>query len=282
MSISSPGAFEPNPYLPGYKESHIKNHTWRTAENSAAHLLPRLQALAAEKPNLQLLDFGCGVGTITASLAKYMPQGRITAFDICPEIVGRAEKHARDQGITNITFGSGCIFELPLHDNYFDVVHAHQVLCHLNDPLRALRIMLRVTRPGGTIALRESDLRMWNFCPELQGLLEFHDVVMTCMTAAGGSISLGAGLVSLAMQAGVPRTRIEASMGTWCYSTRAEREMWGGAMRERIRDGEIRTMMLKRGRKEDNLDSMADAWTEWIEAEDACFGCMHGQLLITK
>ena len=30
------------------------------------------------------------------------------------------------------------------------------------------------------------------------------------------------------------------------------------------------------------MDAMVDAWGEWVEAEDGCFGCMHGEVIITK
>ena len=78
---------EHNAYVPGYKAEHIKNHTWRTAENSAAYMLPKLQEMVKEKPNLKLLDCGAGPGTITASLAKYMPQGEpLGATRMCRQL----------------------------------------------------------------------------------------------------------------------------------------------------------------------------------------------------
>ena len=50
-------------YTHGHHESVLRSHRWRTAENSAAYLLPRLA------PGTSLLDVGSGPGTITADLA---------------------------------------------------------------------------------------------------------------------------------------------------------------------------------------------------------------------
>ena len=53
---------------------------------------------------------------------------------------------------------------LDLADDTFDVVHAHQVLQHVADPIGALREMMRVTRPGGVVAARvarSSTQRRW-------------------------------------------------------------------------------------------------------------------------
>ena len=277
------GPKEHNAYLPGYRKKDIRNHEWRTAENSSAYLLPTLKSMVQAKPHLKLLDCGAGPGTITASLAKYMPDGQVIATDLSEEVMQRAVEHARSVGATNMHCQAASIYDLPFPDNHFDIVHAQQVLCHLDAPLEAITSMIRVTRPGGVVALRECDMRMWSFYPELPALVAFHQVLMRCMDAAGGSNTLGPRLVNLALQAGVPRDRIQASYGTWCYSTRDEREVWGGCMASRIRNGEMRKKTLELGQvSEEELDRMGDAWDQWIETEDASFGCMHGEVLITK
>jgi ubiquinone/menaquinone biosynthesis C-methylase UbiE len=49
------------------------------------------------------------------------------------------------------------VYALDFADGSFDVVHAHQVLQHLTDPVAALIEMRRVCRPGGLIAARDGD-----------------------------------------------------------------------------------------------------------------------------
>ena len=49
-------------YTHGHHESVLRSHRWRTAANSCAYLLPHL------RPDMSLLDVGCGPGTITADL----------------------------------------------------------------------------------------------------------------------------------------------------------------------------------------------------------------------
>ncbi|KAJ3001160.1 hypothetical protein NUW54_g6607 [Trametes sanguinea] len=62
-------------YTHGHHESVLRSHSWRTAENSAAYLLPYL------KPNMTLLDIGCGPGTITADFAKILSEGHVTGLE---------------------------------------------------------------------------------------------------------------------------------------------------------------------------------------------------------
>ena len=56
-------------YIHGHHESVLRSHTSRTAANCAGYLLPSL------RPHMRILDIGCGPGTITADLAKLVPQG---------------------------------------------------------------------------------------------------------------------------------------------------------------------------------------------------------------
>src|SRR5262245_50690615 len=136
-------------YTHGHHESVLRSHRWRTAENSAGYLLPHL------KPDMRILDVGCGPGTITAGLAGYVPQGHVTGIDAVPGIVEQARDLTRDHG--NLEFTTGDVYALDYPDDTFGVVHAHQVLQHLSDPVRALREMRRVTKPGGLVAARDGD-----------------------------------------------------------------------------------------------------------------------------
>src|SRR5580700_7863777 len=120
----------PEVYTHGHHESVLRSHKWRTAENSAAYLLPHLAKDA------KVLDVGCGPGTITAGLADRVPQGHVTGIDAAREIVEQAREAAG--GRENLDFAAGDVYALDYPDASFDVVHAHQVLQHLSDPVLAL------------------------------------------------------------------------------------------------------------------------------------------------
>ncbi|XXH05477.1 hypothetical protein Hte_011906 [Hypoxylon texense] len=142
----------------------------RTAENSAAYLLKKLEAVKQSNPSLSLLDVGAGSGsgTISVTLAKADPGG--------PALSPPTRR-------TRIS--------LPFADGTFDVAHCHQVLCHLKAPSDALREMLRVTKPGGLVAVREGDLETECIWPETPCLLKFHDLAAGFMRLGGGSPKAG-------------------------------------------------------------------------------------------
>src|ERR1700757_3757897 len=136
----------PEVYTHGHHESVLRSHRWRTAENSAAYLLPHLA------PDAKVLDVGCGPGTITAGLAAPGPPG---AGHRGGGAAAGIEQARNQQSQGNLDFATGDVYALDYPDASFDVVHAHQILQHLGDPVRALREMRRVTRPGGLVALPE-------------------------------------------------------------------------------------------------------------------------------
>lgn len=215
-----------NKYGPGYAAKQVQHHEWRTAENSAAHLIPHLQSAASANPHLKLLDVGAGSGTISASLAKYIPSGHVLATDISDEILERAKEFADSKDVKNISFQKANIYELEFPDASFDVVHASQVLCHLDAPCDAIKEMVRVTKPGGIIALRESDMQMWCISPELPPLLQFHSIQIKTLIANGGQEKGGRSLLPWALKAGVAREAITLSFGTWCFSQAEDKKAW--------------------------------------------------------
>jgi 2-polyprenyl-3-methyl-5-hydroxy-6-metoxy-1,4-benzoquinol methylase len=136
-------------YTHGHHDSVLRSHRWRTAENSAAYLLPLL------RPGMRLLDVGCGPGTLTVDLASRV--GEVVGVDVSADVVAEAESHAAAQQAANVTFRAGDFRELDLAPGSFDVAHAHQVLQHLRDPVGALAAMGELVRPGGVVAVRDSD-----------------------------------------------------------------------------------------------------------------------------
>ena len=80
-------------------------------------------------------------------------------------MVAQARQHAAGLGLANLRFEVGDLFALGYPDASFDVVHLHQVLQHLADPVGALVELRRVLRPDGVLAARDSDYGAFTWAP---------------------------------------------------------------------------------------------------------------------
>src|SRR5262245_1614494 len=175
----------PDTYLHGHHDSVLRSHRWRTAENSAGYLLASLS------PGVNILDVGCGPGTITAGLAALVPQGSVVGIDAAGDVLAEAKVAAERRGVSNIIFHVGHVCRLGFGRASFDVVHAHQVLQHVSDPVGALTEMRRVCRDGGIVAARDSDYGGMFWFPDCDELAEWRLLYQRVARALGGEPDAG-------------------------------------------------------------------------------------------
>ncbi len=261
-------------YVHGHQESVLRSHRWRTAENSAAYLLPALE------PGLRLLDVGCGPGTVTIDLAGRVAPGEVVGIDASSAVVEIARKAAADAGALNVTFDVADAYELPFADDSFDVVHAHQVLQHLTDPVAALREMRRVTRPGGIVAVRDADYSGMTWYPPSEGLDEWSALYHEVTQANGAEADAGRRLLEWVRAAGFEPSGIVPSAGVWCYATPGERTWWSGLWADRCVASNFAKQAIDHQLADEvGLEQLADAWHEWGRLPDGWFAVLHGEVL---
>jgi ubiquinone/menaquinone biosynthesis C-methylase UbiE len=261
-------------YTHGHHESVLRSHTARTAENSAGYLLPRL------RPGLDVLDVGCGPGTITADFAALVAPGRVHGIDSAPEIVDRARETARERGVGNATFAVGDVYRLDEPDASFDVVHAHQLLQHLVDPVAALRELRRVCRTDGLVAARDSDYAAMTWYPPSAKLDRWLELYHGITESNEAEADAGRRLLSWARAAGFTAVRCSAS--AWCFATPEERDWWGGLWADRVTSSRFAEQAVARGLSgRDELAQIAEAFRSWARDDDAWFAVLHGEILCT-
>lgn len=257
-------------YLQGHHDSVLRSHRWRTAENSAGYLLPHL------RPGMRVLDVGCGPGTITYDLGALVgPEGDVVGVDSSADVVAQA---AEGCDLRQVRFAVGDALHLDGGDETYDVVHAHQVLQHLTDPVAALREMRRVTRPGGLVAVRDADYAAMTWHPAVPALDRWLEVYRAAARAHRGEPDAGRRLLGWAQAAGF--AEVVPSASAWCFATADDRQWWGEMQADRIVASRIAEEAVRRDLcRADELPEMAAGWRAWAAAEDGWFAVLHGELL---
>jgi SAM-dependent methyltransferase len=262
-------------YTHGHHESVLRSHRWRTAENSAAYLLPYLQ------PGMRVLDVGCGPGTITLDLARRVAPGSVVGIDPADDVVEAAARDATDQGVENVRFATGDIYALDVDgpfDGAFDLVHAHQVLQHVPDPVGALRAMRAACVPEGLVAARDSDYHAFTWYPADARLDRWLDLYQRVARADGGEPDAGRMLGAWAHAAGFSEVTNAASV--WCFANEEDRAWWGGLWADRVTASRFATRAAELGlAHERELAELADAFRTWAAHPDGWFTVLHGEIL---
>ncbi|MEV7522014.1 methyltransferase domain-containing protein [Streptomyces sp. NPDC091371] len=266
-------AHETAVYTHGHHESVLRSHRWRTAENSAAYLIGEL------RPGMSVLDVGCGPGTITADLAELVaPGGRVTAVDAAGDVVEQARAYAAERGVTGVEFGTADVHALDFPDDSFDVVHAHQVLQHVGDPVQALREMRRVCRPGGIVAARDADYAAMTWYPAAPGLDRWQDLYQRVARANGGEPNAGRMLHAWAREAGF--TEVASTVTNWVYATPEEAAWWSSLWADRTTASSYAAIATGGGHATpETLSDIATAWHAWGADADAWFSVPNGEIL---
>ena len=259
-------------YTHGHHDSVLRSHRWRTAENSAAHLLPHLRA------GQRLLDVGCGPGTITLDLARRVAPGPVLGIDRAAEVLDEAQQAQAQAGLTNVRFAIGDVYDLGEPDSAFDVVHAHQVLQHLTDPVAALTEMRRVLAPGGILAVRDSDYGAFTWWPSDERLDRWLELYHQVTARNGAEADAGRRLLSWVRAAGF--TDAEATSSTWTFADDDSRAWWGSLWADRVRHSAFAGQVVDERLSDTvELDAIAEAWHRWSGHPDAVFVVVHGEVL---
>lgn len=262
-----------------YTHSHhpvvLAAHARRTAEEAAAFLLPHLE------PGMSLLDIGCGPGSITVGLARYVAPGRVVGVDSAPEALAHARSHAAAEHMNAVRFVESDAYILPFDDATFDVVYAHQVLQHLADPIAALREARRVLKPGGYVAVRDADYSTMTHYPHDTLIDQWLDMYRVVARTNGGEPDAGRRLLEWVSAAGYEHIHPTASV--WLFATPDERRWWADLWADRIDVPHFRQRAIEIGAASvDDLEAIGTALRSWAVAPAAWFAFIHGEVLAQR
>lgn len=107
---------------------------------------------------LSVLDCPCGDGFYTQLIAQHLSGGTLVASDASPDLLRLArDRVPRGTSAAEIDFVEADVYRLPFDDGLFDLVWCAQSFITLGEPVKAVAELARVTKPGGRIAVLETD-----------------------------------------------------------------------------------------------------------------------------
>lgn len=97
------------------------------------------------------IDLACGPGTVACALAKRAKH--VVGLDATDAMLDKARELARSQGVANVEWRAGDVYQTPFSDGSFDVVTCRFAFHHLENPAIAFAEMVRLAAPGGRVVL---------------------------------------------------------------------------------------------------------------------------------
>ncbi len=138
-------------------------------------------ALASIKEGEIVLDMGAGAGfDCFLASTRTGEKGLVIGVDMTSEMVERARANSRKGGYTNIDFRQGDLENMPVADNYVDVVISNCVINLVPNKNRAFKEAFRVLKPGGRLAV--SDIVLLKELPDI--VLKSDEAYIGCLAGA--------------------------------------------------------------------------------------------------
>jgi ubiquinone/menaquinone biosynthesis C-methylase UbiE len=159
---------------------------------------------AGLRPGMRCLDLGCGGREVTFELASLAgPSGAIIGMDMDEVKLAFARETARVRGITNVEFRAANVNDWD-EPGAYDFVYCRFLLQHLSQPAGLLRRMWSAVRPGGAIAVEDTDFDGFFCDPDNDGF-EFHkQIYPRVLEHNGGDARIGRKLYRYFLQADIP------------------------------------------------------------------------------
>ena len=259
-------------YTHGHQPAVVAQHARRTAEDCAAF------ARHVIEPDARILDVGCGPASITVGLARWAERGHVTGIEVTDEILETAAATVAEAEVDNVTLANESVYKLPYGDATFDVAYAHQVCQHLSDPVLAIAEMARVVRPGGWVAVRDSDYSTMRGYPSSTEITRWREVYRQVCRHNDAEPDAGRHLFSWFRAAGLPEVAMSASV--WQFWTPDTRRNWGYSWADRCLNTSFARQAVEYGyATSDEMEQIAAGWRAWADDPEGYFHFIHSEAL---
>lgn len=249
-----------------------KDYSARKAKQQAAFILPYL------KSGMNLLDIGCGPGTITIGFADWVKPGYVAGIDHDKTNVETAGKLASEKKITNAVFQEGDALSLPFEDNSFDAAFENNLFVHLsNNAVRSATEIFRVLKTGGLFAARDADSDSVVWGNQNEPLKEFDKIFYAWQQSRGSEITIGKKLPAILREAGFINTIKSVSADT---KGNPESVKSHAGIMISLLDGPLKKYIIENKLGDSSfIDHLKENIIKWGEHPDSFFANVHVEVI---
>lgn len=204
------------------------------------------------------IDLGCGAIGILGLLARRVGvEGRVVGVDFDNSHLEVARSYLDQEKMHFVELRKADVNNSLYPKNTFDFAHSRFLLPHVSDPEKLLSNMIELVKPGGIIAIEESDHSSWKFwpnCADWDRLIEICEDTF----AQKSDLNMGRHIFSMLRSSGLKNVKVRASVMAFQDSHPYMKMALDGvdAIRERAVEAGITT------NKE--LDKIIDSVKKWI------------------
>lgn len=164
-------------------------------------------------PGWRVLDLGCGpLGVLDVLAERVGPRGCVVGVDPDPALLEAAARSLAERGVRGVGLVRGDLTHTGAPTESFDLVHERLTLGDGVSPRDAVAEMVRLTRPGGWVALQDADLVSWTCEPPSPAW----DRLAHALTSTWiGDPHVGRRLPGLLRDAGLVDVEVDVHAGLW-------------------------------------------------------------------
>jgi ubiquinone/menaquinone biosynthesis C-methylase UbiE len=166
---------------------------------------------AGLQDGMQIVDLGCGTGTISCAIALKFPNAHIWGIDPSHHLLNTARQLQEQQHLTNVQFSLGDAYALNFPNASIDFVYGRLLFQHLAKPIKALKEIARVLKPGGKVCVVDVADGWFALNPEPPAFSRLRERLGTIQVSQGGDSQVGYKLGSYLSEAGFKQieTKVE-------------------------------------------------------------------------
>lgn len=153
--------------------------------------------------NTTAIDVGCGaMGVLHLIAERVGADGRVVGLDREARMLEYGRKLAEQRGLA-VEFIEADATATGLPDRAFDLVHARTLLLNVQNPEQILTEMVRIARPGGVVAVQETDASAWNCDPPHPVFDILRGAILSAYRRTGKDFSIGRRIARMLKDAGL-------------------------------------------------------------------------------